>query len=114
MSTVEMVPPVASDSFGRYDFGLTEAQEQRAARLHTDSVIVDLLFQGPVGYRSFTDDMVAELQDAYAVHHDPARLFFHAVGVPLRLSLTGELPLQELWDATGVTAGTFETLLAPA
>ena len=32
-----------------FDLGLDEAQERRAAALHRDSVIVDLLYQGPQG-----------------------------------------------------------------
>jgi membrane dipeptidase len=35
--------------FGDYDFGLTDEQEERAARLHHESIIIDTLFQGPCG-----------------------------------------------------------------
>ena len=30
---------------GRFDFGLTEAQEARAAKLHADSIVFDWLSQ---------------------------------------------------------------------
>src|SRR5688572_20914787 len=45
--------------FGDYDFGLTQEQEERAKRMHAESIIIDTLFQGPCGYRSFTDEMLA-------------------------------------------------------
>lgn len=42
-----------TETFGAYDFGLSEEQEARARRLHAESIIIDTLFQGPCGYRSF-------------------------------------------------------------
>jgi membrane dipeptidase len=92
------------EEFGRFDFGLTDEQEQRAARLHKESLIVDLLYWGPLGYRSFTPD--EEKEDIAA---------FEAGGIP-EMSTSGERrelefaikrsdEYRNLWEASGVTAG---------
>ena len=48
-----------SEQFGNLDMGLSEDQEARARRLHADSIVVELMFQGPCGYRLFSDEMNA-------------------------------------------------------
>jgi membrane dipeptidase len=94
--------------YGNYDYGLSAADEQRAARLHAESTIVDVIWWGPVTYRSFTPEMDAILRAAYD-GHDVAALVRHAQGLPGRLAASGEFPgYRELWDATGVTAGHYE------
>jgi hypothetical protein len=42
-----------TDTFGTYDFGLTAEQEDRARRLHEESIVVDMLYQGPCGFRVY-------------------------------------------------------------
>lgn len=44
-----------------YDFHLTSEQEARAKRLHEESIILDMLFQGPVGTYSLPDGAEEEL-----------------------------------------------------
>ncbi len=59
-----------TEQFGTFDFGLDEAQEERAARLHRECIIVDALFQGPVGYRVFDVEMNKELRARLESTHD--------------------------------------------
>ncbi len=94
------------ERFGNYDFGLTPEQEERAARLHRESIIIDTLFQGPCGYRSFTEEMEAELRADYEKHKDPARGLWDAVLMPIRRAIDGEFPdFERCWRDSGITAG---------
>ncbi|HEX2038668.1 MAG TPA: membrane dipeptidase [Acidimicrobiales bacterium] len=110
-----------TELFGRFDFGLSEAEEARAARLHADSIIIDTLFQGPVGHRAFTDDMVKELQ-ADPANDDPVDAWVNAVALVNQRARAGELEgYEEIWRQTGLTAtafgievGTAEEVLAAA
>lgn len=44
-----------------YEFGLSEAQEERAKKLHEESIILDMLFQGPIGTYSLPEAAEEEL-----------------------------------------------------
>jgi membrane dipeptidase len=96
--------------FGDYDFGLNGEQEERAAKLHRESIIIDTLFQGPCGYRSFTDEMVAELQAGYEKHRSAERGLWDAVQMPIRRAIKGAFPdFRDCWSASGITAGNRQT-----
>jgi len=91
---------------GRYDFGLTERDEARALRLHRESLVIDMLFWGPVGPDSYPDELVAGLQASYDRHRDLDVAWMEAYRAPGRLAARGGLPAyRDLWDATGVTCG---------
>jgi membrane dipeptidase len=93
-------------AFGTYDFGLSAEQEERAARLHRESIVCDMLFQGPCGYRCFTPEMEAELAADFETHHNDLKYVFAAMAMPFRRALAGEFPeFQSCWEASGVTAG---------
>jgi membrane dipeptidase len=95
--------------FGSYEYGLSQAAEDRAARLHEESTIVDAIWWGPAGYSSFTPRMDKVLRAAYDDHRDVSRLISHAQGLPGRLAASGEFDdYRELWDSAGVTAGHYE------
>jgi len=99
---------VATEQFGVYDFGLSEEQEERAKRLHTESIVIDMLFQGPCGYRTFnaldlperTGDNTA---DMLAIRD-----------LPVRKALAGECDDFELvWEGSGMTAGNRQAAFRP-
>lgn len=93
-----------TEEFGKYDFGLDAGQEERAARLHREAIIVDTLHQGPCGRRVFTDAMVEVLAREYAEHRDPQRAVLDTWNMPVRLALKGEFPaLEQVWRASGLT-----------
>ncbi len=100
----------AGEVFGAYDFGLSEEQEARARRLHAESIIIDTLFQGPCGARSFTPEIVEGLQREYEGHRDPRRGLMSAVKLPVRLAVRGQFPdFESCWRASGITAGNRQT-----
>ncbi|WP_283136404.1 dipeptidase [Rhizohabitans arisaemae] len=87
-------------SYGTFDFGLTEGQEARAARLHKDSIVIDLLFQGPCSPDVWTDELVAELE---ALGSDD---LFTVAFFLREKAIAGEFPqYRELFEASGVTTG---------
>jgi membrane dipeptidase len=92
--------------FGTYDFQLSSSDEDRAARLHAESTIVDVIWWGPLAYQSFTPQMNTKLRAAYERHHDFGSLIEDSWRLPGRLAVAGELPeYRRVWDASGVTAG---------
>jgi membrane dipeptidase len=98
------------DQFATFDFGLSAEQEERAAQLHRESIIIDMLFQGPCGYRSFTPEMEAELQAEYEKDHNHLEVLFSATFTPPRLAARGECPdFKTCWDESGITAGNRQT-----
>lgn len=92
-------------TFADFNFGLSAAQEERAAGLHRDSIIVDMLFQGPCGYRSFTPpvlDLVRQLPPSAS----PTERYFAAVFAPIRAALQGRSDdFRDCWEKSGITAG---------
>lgn len=95
-----------TEQFGTFDFGLDQGQEERAARLHRDSLIVDVLFQGPVGYRAFDEEMNKELRALLEKTHDTMETFSRGLEAPIRRAMAGRLDaVKEHWDASGITCG---------
>lgn len=89
-----------------WDYGLDSTQEERAQRLHEESIIVDMLFQGPVGAAVFTDEMSKHVVADYERDHDAYRNMFWTMRLPTRMAVRGELPeYKAWWDASGITAG---------
>ena len=94
------------EQFGSYDFGLTPEEELRAAKLHTESIITDMLYWGPCSYRHFTLEMEKELCTFWSTYHDPVKTNQLAMFYPSRLAVRHEFPVfKESWDASGITAG---------
>lgn len=97
---------LTSEEFGTFGFGLSPAEEARAETLQRESIIVDMLFQGPCGYRTF-DALEAEGRSAPNGSTDLRVL-------PLDLALRGELPdFRSIWDESGITAVSFDTSFMP-
>ena len=97
-----------ADAFGTFDFGLSAEQERRAAALHTESVIVDLLYWGPVTYRSYTDEMSKRIEDAAAGMRDDYGVLRYSEELPGRMAVAREFDeFKQAWDDSGITAGHF-------
>jgi len=95
----------------RFDFGLTEAEEARAARLHRDSIVIDLLAQHVGGSALFDDYSPKLLEDLYARisagGSDWERLT-EAEYWPYEMSRVGRSHLIRDWyAASGMTCGTY-------
>jgi membrane dipeptidase len=101
--------------FGTYDFSLSASDEARAGRLHRESTIVDVIWWGPIAYRSFTPQMSAELRATYGRHRDFWALIEDSWRLPGRLAAASRLPdYRSVWDASGVTAGHCEIQVGDA
>ena len=97
---------ISKSQFGNYDYGLTSEEEVRAAKLHKESIICDMLYWGPCTYRSWTKEMERELHEVWEAHHDPLEIMLLSIFQPQRLAASGQLPeYKEYWDQSGVTAG---------
>lgn len=83
--------------FGHYDFGLTTEQEAHARDLHAASIVVDMLYWGPVTHRSFTAEMETELMASGGA--TTYRL------IQKHAAEGGELDYRQAWYDSGVTAG---------
>lgn len=89
-----------------FDFGLSAVDEERAQRLHRDSLVIDMLFWGPVGPATYPAELVPDLRASYDRHRDLDRAWMEAYRAPGRLAADGGLPgYRAMWEATGITCG---------
>lgn len=96
--------------FGTYPLGLSDADEARARQLHADSIVIDMLYWGPLSWRGYTPAMEQELRDKYAVHQNALGNTMDALHQPARWAMAGKFPeLHDIWAASGVTAGSLQT-----
>src|SRR5258708_23416180 len=99
-------PSAADEEFGVFDFGLDAEQEQRAAHLHAQSVIVDILFQGPCGYRAFAGDLGAEASRIWDSAPGPEMALRDTGPLAIRRALEGRLDdFRRCWEESGITGG---------
>ncbi|MDR1599505.1 MAG: dipeptidase [Oscillospiraceae bacterium] len=94
--------------FGLYDYRLTPSQEERAERLHDESIIIDMLFQGPLSPYSLDDAFTRETLEKYAPLKaaDPSAYFAKVERAVLEAALRDELPeYKQCWYDSGITAG---------
>ena len=104
---------MTTETFGVFDFGLDQQQEERARRLHAESIIVDALFQGPVGYRVYDDETNKALHSKFESHRDIFRALRDGMETPIRLAIEGRLDaVKDHWDDSGITCGNRQVELA--
>jgi membrane dipeptidase len=101
--------------FGTFAFGLDEAAEERARRLHEESIVIDALFWGPVSHLGFTPDLEQRLGAAQARLAPGEASSLDGRGFAFREAAAGRFPgLREQWDASGITAGQHELAVGSA
>ncbi|MFJ9498287.1 dipeptidase [Brevibacillus centrosporus] len=92
-----------------YSFGLTEEQEKRARELHYGNIVIDMLFQGPIGTYSLGEEIEQETERlALERHPDSLSERVHFAGdVIRRWYVDGKLAdlYKECWYESGLTAG---------
>lgn len=90
-----------------YDFKLNEKQEQRARELHNDSIIIDMLYQGPVSPTNFPKymrDKIFEKNKRYI--NDFSQAIPKAGWDTNAFAVKGEFPeFEQIWRESGVTGG---------
>lgn len=91
-----------------YDFGLTDEQLSHARKLHDENIVIDMLFQGPIGTYSLPLSMEEELLDlARQVHpHDEVAQVSYASKRIRQWYTNGRLSdlYKDCWYDSGITA----------
>lgn len=91
---------------GRYDFGLTRAQEATAERIHREAIVFDLLSQhaGANIFDHYPEALRAELDESLAKAGNYYEKFLRAVVWPYEVSRRGQSDLLRDWfHQAGVT-----------
>jgi len=92
---------------GTWPFGLTGAQEARAAKLHADSIIWDMVNQEPGGaniFKAYPPELIGPKLEALGVSWEGLG---GAIMLPYQLQISGESDLiKQWWDLSGITVGT--------
>ncbi|WP_336775738.1 dipeptidase [Paenibacillus sp. MMO-58] len=99
---------------GLYDFHLTPEQEKRALDIHERSIVIDLLFQGPLSPRVVPAEVSALIKEECEALKDDPMAYSALPAKRLRqMSVSGELPaFKEEWYRSGITAGNREVDLS--
>jgi membrane dipeptidase len=97
--------------FGCCELGLSAAEETRAARLHRESIIVDLMFQGPCGYRSLGGDLLAAERRRWE-ESGSGDVFVASIQRIVALAAEGRLPdYERIWRESGLTATNLQIIM---
>lgn len=94
--------------YGLYPYGLTAAEEERSLRVHEESVIIDMLFQGPLSPYSLEENFSKMIEEKYAPlkQSAPDRYREKVQNAVMEYALRGELPAyRDCWYDSGITAG---------
>ncbi|MDP6810406.1 MAG: membrane dipeptidase [Kiritimatiellia bacterium] len=97
-----------------WDFGLSEEQEARAAQLHQDSIIVDMMNQHPGGMNIFRELDPRLVEQALGDIDEGLSGVGHAILAPYRIAATGQSDLiEQWWRQSGVDVGVFGVGMGP-
>lgn len=94
--------------YGLFGYGLTAGEEERALRVHEESVIIDMLFQGPLSPYSLEENFSRAIEEKYAPLKTSAPDTYRekVQNAVMEYALRGELPaFRECWYDSGITAG---------
>jgi membrane dipeptidase len=94
---------------GQFDFGLNAEQESRAARLHSECIVFDMLSQHAGGniFAHYPADLRAEWQATQASIKNAEDLWIEALYWPFELAKRGKSDLLRHWfTAGGLSCGT--------
>ena len=102
-------------SYNAYPFHLTPDEEARSKALHDESIIIDLLYQGPLTTLNYPTE-IADKAEAMVENGTPAmQAVLFAMYEPSAAAARGELAaFGEAWLASGVTGGNRQILQEPA
>jgi membrane dipeptidase len=95
---------------GLYPFSLTKEEEERTRALHEDSIVIDLLFQGPLSPQAIPEDVSIKLKELCEPYlHDPMVYSRMPSKYIREMVVRGELSaFKEEWYQSGITAGNRE------
>ena len=99
---------------GRWDFGLNEEEEARAARLHEECLVADLMNQHPGGANIFKTYDPRQLKQALGDVEEGLSGVGQAIAAPYRLAATGQSDeIHRWWRQSGVDLGVFGVRMGP-
>lgn len=92
---------------GLYPFDLKPEQEARARQLHASSIIIDLLFQGPLSPKAIPTHISEQIREQCEPFKDDPMVYSRMPSQIVHdLSARGELAeFKEEWYRSGITAG---------
>jgi membrane dipeptidase len=102
---------VVVEGFANFDYGLSAEQEARAARVHAETIVIDMFFQGPVSYLSYSESWLAEVERrrrdlGFLSPGNDGESCYPWVCVsqdePVRAALRGDETFRTNWEASGV------------
>ena len=97
----------------KFDFGLTAEQEKRAAKLHHESIVFDMLSQQAGGniFAHYPEELQADLRTRLAAAKDDSELWLEALFWPFEMAALGKSYLLRDWfKESGLTCGTFSDI----
>ncbi len=90
-----------------------EDKDQHALELYRKSIVIDLLYQGPLGSRDFTSEMSQQLKTLWQASSNPVALLLQGMDLPVKLASAGRLDsFRRSWLESGVTGGNRQVELA--
>lgn len=96
---------------GRFDFGLSAEQEARAARLHAESIVFDMLSQHAGGniFACYPEQLLSDFRARVAAAGSRSEALAEAVYWPFEMSLLGRSDLMREWlQESGLTCGAYD------
>lgn len=90
-----------------YDFNLTDEQEKEARRIHDESIVIDMLFQGPLSPYAVPKDVENQIvKEAQERFNDDMGLVMYSGERLIDMAVKEELPaFKQEWYDSGLTAG---------
>ncbi|MFD0672798.1 dipeptidase [Cohnella sp. GCM10027633] len=103
-----------NERYGLYDFRLTAEQEERARGIHDRSIVIDLLFQGPLSPSVIPEEISERIKrECEPLKDDPMAYSALPMKRIREMSVRGEIPaFKEEWYRSGITAGNRELELS--
>lgn len=99
---------------GRFDFGLSAAEEARAATLHRDSIVFDMVARlaGPALFEHYPAALQKELRNRIDAARSTADVLAEAIYWPLEMARLERSDLIRPWLAqSGLTCGAYDMAL---
>jgi membrane dipeptidase len=92
---------------GLFKFDLTNEEEERALLLHENSIIIDMLFQGPLSPSAIPEEISNNLKDRCEPFKDDMMTYSGMSSKLIsRMSVNDEIPeFKDEWYQSGITAG---------
>jgi membrane dipeptidase len=92
---------------GLYPFNLTIEQEERARELHESSIIIDLLFQGPLSPKAIPEEVSESIREACEPYKEDSWTYSAMPSKIIHdMAARGEISeFKDEWYRSGITAG---------